>query len=139
MARPRNPDVIGRRLQYSPPRDQLKDYGSNGRQSKSLFPGADFVRDSLESALEQQGPGGRAAFDLWRDLARAQLLEGDSRKAQDSYQRAQSIDPKRFMEDQMLSELGEAQHRQGRVSEAMQNYKKALNLNSENSRYVLPE
>jgi len=97
------------------------------------YPGADFVRDAFTQALErEQGP---ESFDLWRNLARAQLLEGDARGAQNSLLKAYQADQRRF-DDEMMSELAETQHREGRMSEAMKNYKKAIDLNSENSRCV---
>lgn len=100
------------------------------------YPGADFVRDSFTKALEDE-QGGPKAFDWWRDLARAQLLEGDNRGAQESFQKAYQVDRRRF-DDDMMAGLAEAQHREGRVNEAMKNYKKAMELNNENSRYVSP-
>ena len=140
--RPRLPEESssGRRLTYAPPREQMKDLGQRNAPPRTRpqametrkYPGGDFVRDAFKRALEEE-QGGPRAFDYWRDLARAQLLEGDSRGAQESFQKAYQADRRRF-DDDMMSGLAEAQHREGRVDEAMQSYKKAMDLNAANSR-----
>lgn len=131
----------GRRVRIAPPREMLNQqqpgsyYGTPKRPASKL-PGYGFVEDTLEKALRQQPrQQGGMPMDVLKQLARGHMLNDEYGKAQQRLSDAYARDGSRF-DDEMLNDLAETQHRQGRLGEANRLYQQALQQNEKNSRCV---
>lgn len=132
----------GRRVRMAPPREQLDRpgfYGAPSRPQRKM-PGYEFVEDTLQKELmrrqQQQQQAGRSGdpYDILKQLARGYMLNDEYGKAQRSLSDAYAQDSGR-MDDEMLTSLGETEHRRGRLTEASKYYQQALQQNEQNSRW----